>query len=79
MMPEIGFTVGYDFTSHLKATVGYTMLYWSNVARPGDQIDLNLDPAQFPPATAIGEKPAYALHTSDFWAQGVNLGLSYTF
>jgi hypothetical protein len=79
MMPEIGFTLGYDLTPRLRATAGYTLLYWSNVARPGDQIDLNLDPAQFPPATATGTKPAFELHTSDFWAQGVNLGLDYHF
>ena len=51
VMPEIGFTLGYDLTPRLKATAGYTLLYWSNVARPGDQIDLNLDQGQFPPAT----------------------------
>jgi hypothetical protein len=79
MVPEIGFTMAYDVTARLKASVGYTMLYWSNVVRPGDQIDLNLDPAQFPPPTATGTKPAFALHTSDYWAQGVNLGLDYRF
>ncbi len=80
MMPEIGFTLGYDLTPRLKATAGYTLLYWSNVARPGDQIDLNLDPAQFPPpTTTTGTKPEFALHTSDFWAQGLNLGLDYHF
>jgi hypothetical protein len=80
MMPEIGFTLGYDLTPRLKATLGYTLLYWSNVARPGDQIDLNLDPGQFPPpTTTTGQRPAFALHTSDFWAQGLNLGLDYRF
>jgi hypothetical protein len=79
MMPEIGFTLGYDLTPRLRATAGYTLLYWSNVARPGDQIDLNVDSAQFPPATGTGVKPEFALHTSDFWAQGVNLGLDFRF
>lgn len=79
MLPEIGLTLGYDLTPRLKATAGYTLLYWPNVARPGDQIDLNLDSAQFPPPTATGIKPAFALHTSDFWAQGINLGLDYHF
>ena len=80
MMPEIGCTLGYDLTSRLKATVGYSLLYWSNVARPGDQIDLNLDPGQFPPpTTTTGVKPQFDLHTSDFWAQGVNLGLDFRF
>jgi len=80
VMPEIGFTLGYDLTPRLRATAGYTLLYWSNVARPGDQIDLNLDPGQFPPTTTTtGVKPEFVLHTSDFWAQGLNLGLDYRF
>ena len=82
VMPELGCTLGYDLTSRLKATVGYTLLYWSNVARPGDQIDLNVDPGQFPPpTTATGARPGafQPPHMSDFWAQGVNLGLDYRF
>ena len=80
LLPEIGFTLGYDLTSRLKATAGYTLLYWSNVARPGDQIDLNVDSRQFPPPqTGTFTKPEFALHTSDFWAQGLNLGLEYRF
>jgi len=79
-------TLGYDLTPRLKATVGYTLLYWTNVARPGDQIDLNVDPRQFPPVNPLQPppptataQPAFALHTSDFWAQGLNVGLDYRF
>ncbi len=80
VMPEIGLTLGYDLTSRLRATAGYTLLYWSGVARPGDQIDLNLDPRQFPPpTTTTATKPEFTLHTSDFWAQGLNLGLDFRF
>jgi hypothetical protein len=79
VMPELGFTLAYDISPHLKASVGYTLLYWSDVARPGDQIDLNVDTNQFPPPIATGEKPAFTLHTSDFWAQGVTVGLDYRF
>ena len=81
VLPEIGFTLGYDLTPRLKLTTGYTLLYWPNVARPGDQIDLNVDSRQIPPAqTGVTfVKPQYALHTSDFWAQGVNVGLEYRF
>jgi hypothetical protein len=78
-VPELGLTAGYDLTPHLRATLGYTMIYWSDVARPGDQIDLNVSP----PTTAGGsqplQKPAFELHTSDFWAQGVNVGLDFRF
>jgi hypothetical protein len=80
MMPELGITAGYNFTAKLRMTFGYSIMYWNNVARSGDQIDTNINPAQIPPATATpGYRPAFQLHTSDFWAQGVNMGLEYRF
>ncbi|MBV9126002.1 MAG: BBP7 family outer membrane beta-barrel protein, partial [Planctomycetes bacterium] len=39
---EASFNVGYDLTTWARATVGYTFLYASEVARPGDQIDRQL-------------------------------------
>lgn len=79
-LPEIDLTLGYDLTPRLKATLGYSLLYWSGVARPGDQIDLNVNPKEIPPpTTTAGERPEFVLHTSDFWAQGLNLGLEYRF
>ena len=80
VVPELGLTLGFDFSSHLRATIGYDFLYWNNVARPGDQIDLNIDARQFPPpAISNAVRPQFTLHTSDYWAQGLNLGLDYRF
>ena len=31
------------------ATVGYSIVYWGTVVRPGDQIDLDVNPDQLPP------------------------------
>jgi hypothetical protein len=78
-VPELGLTLAYDLTPHLRATVGYSLIYWSVVARPGDQIDLNISPSQFVPPTGNNGKPEFALQTSDFWAQGINVGLDYRF
>jgi Putative beta barrel porin-7 (BBP7) len=74
IIPELGFTVGYDLTCNLRAVAGYSIIYWSNVTRPGDQIDLVVS---LPPQTSA--KPAFTQHTSDFWAQGINIGLDYRF
>ena len=49
IVPEVGLTWGWNFTSQLRGTIGYDMVYWTGVARPGDQIDLNVDPRQLPP------------------------------
>jgi hypothetical protein len=80
VVPEVGVNLGYRFTDHLTALVGYNFLYWSKVARPGDQIDVGLDVTQIPnfgvTAPAAGQvRPALPFKTTDFWAQGVSVGL----
>ncbi len=79
VIPELGFTLGYDLTCDLRATVGYTFMYWSDVPRPGDQIDLDVSPSLFPPPTGNVDRPEFVQHNSNFWAQGINLGLDYRF
>ncbi len=80
MIPELGLTLGYDISCHLKATLGYTFIYWSQVARAGDQIDLDLNETQFSGGNLVGEpRPEFSWKTTDFWAQGLNFGLEYRF
>ncbi|HET7719587.1 MAG TPA: BBP7 family outer membrane beta-barrel protein, partial [Acidimicrobiales bacterium] len=59
---------------------GYTVLYWSSVVRPGDQVDLLVNASQIPsnllPTGLVGPaRPAVLFRDTDFWAQGVNLSL----
>lgn len=79
MVPELALNLGYDLTPRLRATFGYTLLYWSSVARPGDQIDMNIAPAQFPPATGASTRPEPTIRWSDYWAQGMNFGFDFRF
>lgn len=72
---ELGIRVEYALTHQLYATFGYTLIYWSSVARVADGIDLAVDPSQDPAAA----HPGFAFHDSDFWAQGLNVGLHYEF
>ena len=48
-MPELGVTLGYQLNPCWRATLGYTFIYWSRVARAGDQIDRDINPDLFPP------------------------------
>jgi len=78
VLPELGTTLGYNLTPRLRATVGYTLLCLTNVARPATQIDT--DVSQFPPETPTGShSPQFWFSNSSFWAQGVNLGLDFRF
>jgi hypothetical protein len=78
--PEVGLNLGYQFTPHLRGYVGYNFLYWSDVLRPGNQIDRVVNVNQLPPAIPGGPaRPAFTFNGSDFWAQGVNFGLEFRY
>jgi hypothetical protein len=49
------------------------------VVRAADQIDLNVNPNLLPPAVdPPGQlSPTFAFHKTDFWAQGLSVGLDY--
>ena len=84
VVPEAGLTLGWAITPRLKATLGYTFLFWSQVARPGDQIDRNINPALQPSNQNFGNgqgaaQPAFSFHESGFWAQGLNFGMEFRF
>jgi Putative beta barrel porin-7 (BBP7) len=85
VVPEAGVNVGYQLTDHLKAFVGYNFLFWSNVIRPGDQIDTVIDvnrvPRFVPPGVVVPDagvnRPAVLFRETDFWAQGINVGFEF--
>ncbi len=80
VVPEVGVNVGYRVTRQLRVRAGYTFLYWSSVARPGDQINVAVNSTQIPPGVLRGPaQPAFSFKGTDFWAQGVNLGIEYEY
>ena len=77
---EFGLTLNRHFNRSLTANFGYTFLYWNDVARAGDQIDLSVNTSQIPPGTLVGAaRPAFAFRSTDFWAQGMRFGLELRF
>jgi hypothetical protein len=66
-------------TPRLRATCGYTFLYWSRVVRPGDQIDLEVNQELIPPGSGDGlpAHPQFAFRDTDLWVHGFNVGLEY--
>jgi hypothetical protein len=76
VVPELGLTLGYQCTDHWRVFGGYNFLYWSRVARPGEQIDLNVNRS---PELGGPRAPVFTMHSSDFWAQGLTVGLEYSY
>jgi hypothetical protein len=84
LVPEVGATLGVPVGPYTTFTVGYSVLYWTSVARPGEQVSRVLNPT-LAPATqdgtpAVGPAvPILPFRTTGFWAQGVSFGLVYRF
>jgi hypothetical protein len=86
VVPEIAVGVGYRLTPQATVYAGYSFLYASNVARPGEQINRNVNPTQSvaygndPPAPLVGAaQPNFNFNTTDFWAQTLSVGVAYRF
>ncbi len=90
VVPEVGLKAGYRFTSWASVFVGYTFLYASAVVRPGNQVDRNVNTTQAmafqvpqspPPSVALAgpAQPAARFRESDFWAQGLDVGVSFSY
>jgi Putative beta barrel porin-7 (BBP7) len=70
VVPEANFNVGYQVTEHWRAFVGYTFIYQSSVARPGQSIDMNVGTS-----TAGVVQPTRNEVNTDFWMHGINVGV----
>jgi hypothetical protein len=82
VVPEVGLNLTYQINCRWRALLGYNFLYCSEVLRPGDQIDRVINTTQLPslagPSQLVGApRPSVLFKESDFWAQGLSLGLEF--
>jgi len=88
VVPELGLNAQVDITSHLRARIGYSGVYWSSVARPGAQIDPFVNPKLIPTGqgfitnfdpTVEQARPHFQFLDNGFWAQGLDFGIELRF
>jgi len=84
VVPEVGINLGCQVTDHLRAFVGYSFLYWSDVVRPGNQVNLAVNALRIPTNVNYDpnggpNRPGFTLHDSNFWAQGINFGVEFRY
>lgn len=82
VIPEVEIKAGYKITDSLRAFVGYNFMFWSQVARPGEQIDrtsnTNLIPT-VPPVAGTSAGPSVLNNRTGYWAQGLNFGIEFRY
>jgi hypothetical protein len=81
IVPEAGIDLGANITQNLRLTIGYSLLYWARVARPGNQIDVVVNPA-FDPTSGVFNmggpgRPAFAFRDETFWVHSLTAGIQW--
>lgn len=75
LVPELGLNLGYQLSERLDIFVGYNVLWWTNVIRAGDQVDLRVNPALLAPPVGGPAIPPAAVSDTTIWVQGISFGL----
>ena len=84
VVPELTLKVGCDILPGVHAFVGYDLLYWSQVVRPGSEVDRNINISQSTPisggGTLVGPAaPLPLFNKTDFYANGITFGVELRF
>ena len=82
ILPEVTVNTGVQVNDHLRAFVGYNLIYLDRLQRAGSLIDgvdatqvrtLNLQP------NMNATRPAFEFQDGRFWAYGLNAGLEFSY
>jgi hypothetical protein len=85
VLPEGNLILGWQISDCLRLQAGYNILYVSSVVRPGDAIGRTVDTRQVPTDISFNPQaprvsvPGFSFHTTDYWTQGVTLGVTLTY
>jgi hypothetical protein len=81
LVGETGVEFGLQVTKNLALRVGYNLLFWSDVLRPGNVIDPVVNLTQVPTSRSFGTvggpaRPVTVFRSSDFLAHGLVVGVT---
>jgi hypothetical protein len=80
IVPQIQLKLAYCITRNVRIIAGYDAMFWSSVARPGDQIDTSVNTSQASGQPLVGQSaPNFRFNESVLWVQGVSLGGEWRF
>jgi len=72
VVPELNIRYTRHLTDCIDLAIGYTGIYWSEAAQPGNQVNLNIDPVG-------GTQPLLNMVSDDYWLQSLDFGITWWF
>ena len=80
IVPELNVSVRYNVTKSFQLSMGYSFIYWSQVALSGDLIDLNVNTTQIDGnLVGPGAPTRPPLKSDGFWYTGISFGGAFHF
>jgi hypothetical protein len=79
VMPAIQARASYRLCPRCSLTLAYDGIFWTNVLRPGNMIDPQINRSQTTGNLVGVQQPVRAFNLTDFWAQGFSAGLQVAF
>jgi hypothetical protein len=74
-VPELDLSVMYNVCSMLSVSVGYSVIYWSDVVLAQDAVNTSINPTQIGGPLIGPARPIYSLVDDDFWLHGLTFGV----
>ena len=80
-IPELSLAIGYCLSDNVQLRVGYDLMCVYKVVRPGEQVDLNINPTLLPfSAGPTGPlRPSFRFNEESFWMHGCSFGVVVQF
>ena len=82
-LAEVDLNLHYQLANHCDFIVGYTFMILTRAVRAGEAIDTSVDSTPLPTALNTvgvpGNQPAFSLHDTSLWAQGISGGIELRF
>jgi hypothetical protein len=80
VVPQLETKLTFVLTPSIRLNVGYDIMYWSRVARPGQQISPYVNPTQSQGRTLTGTPgPVFGFRETSLLVQGLSTGLEFRF
>ncbi len=74
--PEAQFNLAWVCNDTVTLTAGYNLIFWTNVVRPGQQVDLNINQQPLGDnVPVLPVAPQFLFHSHSIWIQGFQVGV----
>jgi hypothetical protein len=84
-VPNTEVKFGWNVAPWCTLHLAYDFMYWTSVARPGNQVDYTINPTQVPASSSFSttaggpSRPQVPFTTGEIWVQGIVMGVEFRF